>query len=148
MQPFPVTQAGLNCMTECVAEIENGAQAAFAFVGSDYISLHLARALHRMRERSRIAIVQSRDVRLDPLEEFAVGNGARLDHFGDTRGEFTRRQRLERSYVSDDRLRLIKRADHVLAERMIDAGLPTYRRIDLREQRGRHLDKGHAAPVT
>src|SRR5471032_2613396 len=110
MQPFPVTQASLDCMTECMAKIENGAQAAFAFVGSDYISLHLARALHRMRERGRIAIVQSRDVRLDPVEEFAVGNGARLDHFRDTCGKLTRRQRLKRCNVSDNRLRLIKRA--------------------------------------
>ena len=94
-----------------------------------------------------VAVVQRRDVRFDPVEEFAVGNCAGLDHFRDTRGEFARRQRLQRADIGDHRLRLIKRADHVLAERMIDAGLAAHRRIDLREQRGRHLDERHAAHV-
>jgi hypothetical protein len=44
-------------------------------------------------------------------------------------------------------LRLIEGADHVLAERVVDRGLAAHRGVDLRQQRGRHLDEGHAALV-
>jgi hypothetical protein len=42
---------------------------------------------------------------------------------------------------------LVKRPDHVLAHWMIDACLATDRRIHLREQRRRNLDKRHASHV-
>ena len=38
----------------------------------------------------------------------------------------------------------MERADHVLAQRMIDRGLAADRRVDLGEQRRRHLQQGHA----
>ncbi|MNS87181.1 hypothetical protein D3C72_1211150 [compost metagenome] len=38
-------------------------------------------------------------------------------------------------------------ADHVLAERVVDAGLAAHRRIHLRQQRGRHLDERHPAHI-
>ena len=43
--------------------------------------------------------------------------------------------------------RLVERSDHVLAERVIDAGLAADRRIHLREQRRRHLHERHPALV-
>ncbi len=43
--------------------------------------------------------------------------------------------------------RLMERADHVLSERVIDAGLPAHRRVDLRKQRRRHLHERHAALI-
>jgi hypothetical protein len=49
--------------------------------------------------------------------------------------------------ISATTLRLVERADHVLAERMIDARLAADRRIDLRQQRRGHLDERHAAHV-
>ena len=39
-------------------------------------------------------------------------------------------------------------ADHVLAKRVIHAGLAAHRRIHLRKQRGRDLDEWHAALVS
>ena len=79
-----------------------------------------------MRERSRIATVQRVDVRLDPVEKFRIGDRAGLDDLRDAGGQFTRRQRAQRTNVRNNRLRLVKRADHVLAERMIDTRLPAH----------------------
>jgi hypothetical protein len=44
-------------------------------------------------------------------------------------------------------LRLVEGADHVLAERVVDRGLAADAGIDLRQQRGRHLDERHAALI-
>ena len=47
--------------------------------------------------------------------------------------------------VGDDRGRLMKRADEILARRRVDAGLAADRRVDHREQARRHLHVRHAA---
>jgi hypothetical protein len=44
-------------------------------------------------------------------------------------------------------LGLVERADHVLAQRVVDGGLATHGRVHLGQQRGGHLHKGHAAHV-
>ena len=49
--------------------------------------------------------------------------------------------------VDEHGARLVERADHVLAQRMVDAGLAADGRVDLREQRRRHLDERHAALI-
>ena len=53
----------------------------------------------------------------------------------------------QRVGIGQHQPRLIERADHVLAERMVDPGLAADRGIHLGEQRGRHLDERHAAQV-
>jgi hypothetical protein len=70
-----------------------------------------------------------------------------LDHLGETGAQLPLRQRRERVRVGEHELRLVERADHVLAARMVDRGLAAHRRVDLREQRRRHLDERHAALV-
>ncbi len=57
------------------------------------------------------------------------------------------RQGLQRVGIGQHHFGLVERADHVLAERMVDPGLAAHRRIDLRQQRGGNLDEGHAALV-
>ena len=51
------------------------------------------------------------------------------------------------SSVGEHATRLVERADHVLAARVVDAGLAADRGVDLREQRGRHLHEVDAALV-
>ena len=87
------------------------------------------------------------DVRFDPVEQRRVGDRPVLDDFGQPGAEFARRQGVQRVEVADHQPRLVERADHVLAQRMVDAGLAADRRIDLREQGRRHLDERHAAHV-
>ncbi len=76
-----------------------------------------------------------------------VADRAVLDHFREARGELARRQRAQAIGVDQHGARLVERADHVLAERVVDAGLAAHRRVDLREQRRRHLHERHAALV-
>ena len=76
-----------------------------------------------------------------------VADRAVLDHLGEARGELAVGQRAQAVGVDQHGARLVERADHVLAERMVDAGLAADRRVDLREQRRRHLHERHAALV-
>ena len=57
------------------------------------------------------------------------------------------RQGREHIGIGDDRARLIKGADEILAAGMIDAGLAADRGVHLREQRRRHLHIADAALV-
>ena len=49
--------------------------------------------------------------------------------------------------VGDDGLGLVKRANHVLAKRVVDAGFAAHGGIDLAEQGGGDLDEGDTALV-
>ena len=70
-----------------------------------------------------------------------------LDDFVEPRPELPPRQRAEHRRVDDDRVRLIERADQVLAERMVDADLAADGAVDLREQRRRHMHQRDAPQV-
>eukprot|EP01022_Parablepharisma_sp_SALTPOND_P033114 TRINITY_DN881_c1_g1_i23.p1 TRINITY_DN881_c1_g1~~TRINITY_DN881_c1_g1_i23.p1 ORF type:complete len:1292 (+),score=465.19 TRINITY_DN881_c1_g1_i23:16524-20399(+) len=147
VQPFTVAQAILDGVAEGVAEVEDGAQAAFALVLADHVGLDFAGALDRVGQGGVILGDQQLDVGFDPVEEGRIDDGAVLDHFGDAGREFARGQRMQRGGVGDDCLRLVEGADHVLAQRVVDAGLAADRRIHLRQQGGGHLHEGHAAHI-
>ena len=100
-----------------------------------------------MTEGIGIALHQRVHVSLDPVVEVHVGNGTVLDDFGQTGAEFASWQRLQRVEIAHHALRLVEGTDHVLAKRVVDRGLAAHRRIDLRQQRGGHLHKGHAPHV-
>ena len=79
------------------------------------------------------------------IEQIAARDHAVLHDFVETRAEFTPRQCLEQQRIDDDERRLMKRADQVLAERVVDADLAADRAVDLREQRRRHVHQRDAA---
>ena len=61
--------------------------------------------------------------------------------------ELAARQRRQHRRVDDDRVRLIERADQVLAERVIHADLAADGAVHLRQQRRRHVNERDAAQV-
>ena len=65
--------------------------------------------------------------------------------FGVAGAELARRQGVEHRGIGDHQHRLMKRAEQVFSLRRIDPGLAADRRIDLRQQRGRHLHEIDAA---
>src|SRR5690606_17407354 len=71
-----------------------------------------------------------------------------LDDLREPSRQLSRRQRAQRRDVDQHCLRLVEGADHVLAQRMVDASLATYRRIDLRKQRRWHLYEIYTALIT
>src|SRR6266853_725090 len=100
-----------------------------------------------MLQRLRVAPQQAIEMGLDPAEKRRVADQAVLDHFGKPRAQLAPGQGFQGLHVRHDQLRLMKSADHVLPERVIDRGLATDRRIHLSEQRGRDLNEGDAALI-
>ena len=70
-----------------------------------------------------------------------------LDDLGQPGAEFPVGQGVECVGINEYQLRLVERADQVLALRVINAGFSANRGIDLRQQRRRHLDEIYAAHV-
>ncbi len=77
----------------------------------------------------------------EPVQENGIANEAIFDDFGNARAQLPVRQGIERGGVGNDRSRLVKGADHVLAQRMIDSGLAAHRRINLGQERGGNLNR-------
>ena len=112
-----------------------------------HLRLQLAGAADGVGHGVRIQRAQLGRVQFTPGPEFRVQDQAVLDHLGQTGRHFARRQRVQHVGIDLDRHRLVERADHVLAQRVVDGGLAAHRGIDLRQQRRRHLQEAHAAHV-
>ena len=126
MQPDPKTQTGFDGVAKGVTEIQNSADAAFAFVLSDHPSFDLATALHRLGQGLRIPRQQIIQVLLDPIEEGHVGNRAVFDDLGQTGAEFARRQCVQGGQITQHPFGLVERAHHVFAQRVVDGGFATH----------------------
>ena len=103
-------------------------------------TLAVTSSVSRSRSSDRIAGSSASIVAEQPrIEDRAV-----LDDFGEAGAEFPGRERPQRLDVGDHEPRLMEGADQVLPQRVVDGGLAADRRIDLRQERRRHLDDGHA----
>ena len=147
MQPLAVTLAVFDRVAKRMAKIQMRATAGLAFVLGDHLGLDLAGPLHRMCQRIRFSSQQRRHVLFQPAEEVSVCNRAVLDDLGQSCAQLPSGSVSSVSVSMSTTARLVKRTDQVLALWMIDAGLATDRRIDLRKQRCRYLDEGDAAHV-
>jgi len=134
-------------VAERVAEVQERALAGLALVGRDDLRLDPAALVDRVRERLVVARDERGHAPLEPREEGVVADRAVLDDLRQSRGELARRKRREAGGVDGDGRRLVERADHVLAEAMVDRRLPADRRVHLREKRRGHLHAGDAALV-
>ena len=88
----------------------------------------------------------SRQLTSSQSKNAGVAEQAVFHHLGIAGAEFALRQRVEQRGVGDHQDRLMERADQVLALAGVDRGLAADRRIDLRQQRRRHLHVVDAAP--
>ena len=106
----------------------------------------LARQLTAMAcSRAWPAGEQVAPVGVEPFEEVGVAEQAVFHHLGIAGAELALRQRVEQRGVGHHQDRLIERADQVLAVAGVDRGLAADGRIDLGEQRRRHLHVVDAA---
>ena len=147
VQPLAVTGSLLDRVAEGVAEVQQRTTTVLALVLGDDRGLDLAGAADRKGERRGLQCEQRRHVGIEPVEKARVRDQPVLDHFGEPGTQLARRQRAERRRVRQHGPRLVKRADQVLAARVIHARLAAHRRIHLREQGRRHLHEIHAALV-
>ena len=79
--------------------------------------------------------------RFESGEALGVADDVVLDALGEAAAEFARRQGLKCVGVGEDRDRLMERADQVLADGVIDAGLAADRRVDHGQQRRGDLNE-------
>ena len=132
MQPRTIAQCRFDGVAERVAEIQQGAPAVgLKLVSGHHLRLDLTGAANRLRERSGITLVQRLDIGFQPVKKIPVQRNTILDDFGQPGAVFTQRQRGQRVGVDDHQFGLIKRANHVFAERMVDGGLAADRGINL-----------------
>ncbi len=148
MQPLAIAKARLNGMPEGMAEIKDGAQALLPFILTDDPGLDFTTAPDGMRQRHGVARKQGIHIGFNPVKEIKVGDGPVLDNLGQTCTQFAGGQGVQHVQVTHDQLWLVKRANHVLAKRMVDGRLAAYRGIDLGQQGRGYLHKRHTAHVT
>ena len=126
MQPVAVAHLGFDGMAEGVAEIEQGSDALFFFVLLNDVRLHLAAMADGIGESGLLLLHNAGHGLFEPSEKINVAEQGVFDDFGKPRGKFTRRKGLQGSGIGNDGLGLVKRADHVFAEEMVDTGFPTH----------------------
>ena len=144
----PIAQPGLDRVAEGVAEVQDRAQPGLALVlarrpaaliSHERCTACASAAASRASRASRCASIQSRKSTSAIGPYLMTSARPALSSRG---GRVS-----QRVQVAQHALRLVEGADHVLAERVVDRGLAAHRRIDLRQQRRRHLHEGHAAHV-
>ena len=143
-QPIGKSGRGFQRMAESMAEIEQRAFAGLALVARHDRRLGAARGRDGVFARGA-AGEDVGMVGLEPGEEGLVAEHAIFGDFGVAGAELARRQRVEHGRVGDHQHRLMKGAEQIFAVRRIDPGLAADGRVDLRQQRGRHLHEIDAA---
>ena len=143
----PVFRHRLERVAGRVAEVENAAQTGLPLVRGDDVRLDPARfgddGVSTAGSRAKIALRSRRDaleqVGLDVMPylttSYRPARNSRRGSVPSTDGSI------------DHGVRLIERADQVLAERVVDADLAADRAVHLREQRRRHVHERDAAQV-
>jgi hypothetical protein len=146
----PVVVEGLEGVGQGVAVVERGPQpGAFVLVGRDDGGLDGRGAGDDVGQDGRVAaeeggggpLVGQRGGELPVAHEGVLGH---LAESGPVLPVGEARQGVD---VADDRHRLVEGADEVLALGQVDAGLAADRRVDLGQERRRHLEAGDPAVV-
>ena len=113
-------------MAEGVAEVKEGADALLFFVLLNDVCLHLAAVADSIGESGLLLLHNAGHGLFEPSEKINVAEQGVFDDFGKPRGKFTRRKGLQSGSIGNDGLGLVKRADHVFAEGMVDTGFPPH----------------------
>jgi hypothetical protein len=140
----PVAGQQLVGMAEGMPIVQDGAPGipGFALVVSHHVGLDGAAAEHRVPQHVGLAVEQGLGVLLQVGEERLVADDRVLDHLGQARQVFLRRQGGQGVQADGHGLGLVEGAHHVLAQGMVHPGLPPHAAVHHGEQGGRHLDEG------
>ena len=127
MQPGSVPKPGFDRVAERVAQIEQHAVALLGLVARDDLGLHLDAASDRVDQGIGIAREDGGAVLLEPGEIVRIAQQRMFHDLAVARAHLPVGQRRQRIGVGQHQARLVKRADQVLAERRVDAGLAAHR---------------------
>ena len=104
-----------NGVTVCVSVIQNGAERTFALIAGYDIRFQLTAAADHPRGERIVARADFRNVRFQRAEESFIKNRGSLDDLRESAEKLIVRKRLEKIRINDNRLRLMKRSDKILA---------------------------------
>ena len=132
---------------ESVAEIEDFAEAGFAFVGADDAGLDHGIARDQKFERVFVALQELRDVFLDVLKHRGVRDDRVLDHFGEPAAKFAIGQSAEDGGIGEDQSRRIERTNEIFSFGEIDAGFSADGAVNLGDERGGDMNESDSAEI-
>ena len=120
-----------------------------ALIRLPFIILHdggfdLTRPGHDVSDRTVFPAPQGGHVTLKIRKELLIRDHAVFDHLGHAGGPFGRREGVQGLRIDEHQARLMKRADQILPQRVIDTGLASHAGIHLRHQRRRNLHTGNS----
>ena len=130
-----------------VAEVQNASQAGFSLVSRHDLGLDAARLGDDCGQRGRLVREDRRVILSDLVEEARARCHTVLDDLVKASAELPPGERCQHRRVDDDGVRLIERADQVLAERVIDPDLAPDGAVDLCQERGRDVHQCNAAQI-
>jgi len=134
-------------VSEGMAEVEDFAEAGFAFVAADDGGFGGDAARDDEVERGRVAAKESVEAILEIAVEGRVADDGVFDDFIKPGAVLARGKSAERVRINGDEAGLIEGADEVLAFGEVDAGLAADGAINLSDERGGDVDEGDAAQV-
>ena len=126
-----------------VSQIEFTAFAALALVAFDNLGFDFDCHQHQICHQQRITLQLFKRQSLNHFEQYSIADQTRLDQFGHTCAELTRRERAQHTDVAQHKLGLIEATDHIFVAVEIDTILATHAGVDLTQQRGRNKAKAH-----
>ena len=150
MQPGAVAECRFDSVSEGVTKVEQGAATILgrlALVERHNFRFELARTFDRHHHRRGVARQQGIDIGFQPRKKWRVENESVLDDLRQPGTKLAIWQGLKAIGIGKHQLRLIKRADHVLAPRVIYRCFATHGRINLCKQRCRNLDERDATLI-
>ncbi len=142
-----VTTGGFHGVADGVTEVQHGAATLLAFIVHHDGRLDRNAAGYQCTDRFAVVPDDFTVLVRQPGQIFGIGYRAVLDGFRYAGGELFRRQCLERGDVYQNELRLMERANQVLAGARIYTSLATDGAVDHGEQCRGYLYKGDAAHV-
>jgi hypothetical protein len=118
-----VFRGGLERVTDGVAVVEHVSQLGLALIALDDRGLEPAGAADDALEHAELTGHERLHVALDLGEVLGLQHHPVLGDLGEAGAKLALGQRLRHRRVDDDEQRLVKRADHVLRQRVVDRGL-------------------------
>ncbi len=137
----------LESVSEGVAEIQDFAQAGFAFIAADDAGLDGDIARDKSRERLRIALENFGEIAFEEFEHAGVGDDGVLDDFGEAATEFAVGKSAQEIGIGEDEFRRVEGTNEVLPFREIYAGFAADGAVCLSDERGGNVDKPDAAKI-
>ena len=148
MQEPAVSKYSFDCVPKRMAVIQNRTSTrCLGFVLFDHGGFALTTPADRFGQRICVTVVKQFNRRFEIFKQRQIHNQAVFDHFGQPSTIVGIVKRIEHQRIDQNRLRLPKRANHILGLRQIDSDFPTNATVNLSQQCGWNLNKLEPAPI-